>query len=334
MARKKQQKANASGKIFLFFISIVLISGFITYSFIFQKKSVDYTLSIKKGDTVSAIANKLKSAGIIQSSDLFKALIKYTADDTKIAVGMYKITGDLSLYEVVQKITYGTPDMVSITFLEGWNFKQIRGALNKNTMLTHTSESMTDEQIKIFLKINYPRVEGLIYPSTYFIAPQQSDLEVLQMAKNTMQDKLSTIWASRESNLNYTTAYELLTMASLVQKEVSSVTDMQMVATVFNNRLAKNMRLQDDPAVFYGLDNRAVITRADFKTDTPYNTYMHNGLPSTPICSPGDDALIASAHPNGDKKLLYFIATKEGKTIYTTNYDDHSKAVNQYLRKK
>lgn len=334
MARKKARKSSGFGKLLLVFLVLSLLFAFYAYESVFAKRERNYKLFIKKGDSVSAIANRLESAGVISNQLIFKALIKYTADDTKIAVGIYELKGKLSLYEIVNKITYGSPDMISVTLLDGWNLKQIRAALNKNPMLTHLTESMTNEQIAESMNIDYPKLEGLIYPSTYFVAPYQSDLDVLNMAYSTMQDKLGSIWSNRESGLIYTTPYEMLTMASLVQKEVSESQDMVVVATVFNNRLAINMKLQDDPAVFYGLENKDVITRADFKIDTPYNTYLHSGLPPTPICSPGENALYAAAHPNANKQLLYFIATKEGKTIYTTNYADHSKAVKQYLRKK
>jgi len=122
-------------------------------------------------------------------------------------------------------------------------------------------------------------------------------------------------------------------MASLIQKETSDKMDMYQVSTVFNNRLRVNMRLQDDPAVFYGLNNKEKIIRSDFKTDTPYNTYLHNGLPPTPICTPSQNALNAAANPGDDYKLLYFVAIGNGKTKFSYTYDEHSQAVTQYLKK-
>jgi UPF0755 protein len=177
-------------------------------------------------------------------------------------------------------------------------------------------------------------MEGLLYPSTYFIAPNQPDLEVMRISYRLMQSKLADLWVNKNKNAtNYQDPYQLLVMASLIQKETSDKEDMYQISTVFNNRLRTNMRLQDDPAVFYGLNNKATITRADFKIDTPYNTYLHNGLPPTPICTPSQSALAAAANPGDDYKLLYFVAIGNGKTKFSYSYGEHSQAVNQYLKK-
>jgi UPF0755 protein len=156
----------------------------------------------------------------------------------------------------------------------------------------------------------------------------------MQNAYKLMQTKLSAVWQVKNTNALYTTPYQLLTMASLIQKETNNESDMLQISTVFNNRLRSNMRLQDDPAVFYGLGNKDVITRADFAIDTPYNTYLHNGLPPSPICIPSQAALNAAANPGDDYKLLYFIAIGNGKSKFSTSYQEHTEAVNKYLKKK
>jgi UPF0755 protein len=150
-----------------------------------------------------------------------------------------------------------------------------------------------------------------------------------------MQGKLSKLYLSKSATAKYTSPYQLLIMASLIYKETARVEDMYLVSTVFNNRLHRGMKLQDDPSVFYGLRYRkdGKVTRSDFQIDTPYNTYLRLGLPPTPICTPSDMALKAASQPLDRPELTYFVAIGKGKTQFSATYDQHIVAVNKYLKK-
>lgn len=319
------------------FLVVVLIFVALCGYMIFYPRSIpndSYKLIVAKGDSFSKVAKRLDEANVIPNRQLFVIVARLLGKDRKITAGMYLLNKPLSMYDLIDRLTNGRPDQISFTILEGWNFKQLRRSIDNESQINHLTSAMTESQILSTLKINRTRIDGLFYPSTYFVAPGQSDLEVYQMAYRTMQQKLANIWQTRnESDTVYKDPYELLTMASLIQKETSESQDMILVSTVFNNRLRINMRLQDDPAVFYGLDNKDVITRADFAIDTPYNTYLHNGLPPTPICIPSQNALNAAANPTSDHSLLYFVAIGNGRTKFSTSYDEHSQAVNKYLKK-
>jgi UPF0755 protein len=321
--------------IIFLFISLILSLSIISY-YLFSPITLpkNYRLIIAKGESVRKISNKLVKENIITSANLFNYIIKISHKDTKISAGAYLLPSSISLWDLALRLTNGKPDQISITLLDGWNFKQIKAQLKQEPQLTHTTESMSEEQILQQLNLPYGRMEGLLYPATYFIAPQQTDLELMQQASQLMQQKLTQIWQQRSLTTQYTNPYQLLIMASLIQKETNNHQDMYQIAAVFNNRLRHNMRLQDDPAVFYGLDNKEVIKRADFAIDTPYNTYLHNGLPPTPITTPSLEALKAAANPTANDKILYFIAIGQGKSKFFTNYTDHTKAVNYYLKKK
>lgn len=333
--KKKPQKQNLFSRIIIIItVCFIFIFG---YSVFFPKNISNgtYKLIVNRGDSVSKIALKLDNADVLTNRKLFIFMSRLLGKDKKIMAGMYVFNHPMSMYDLILRLSNGKPDQISIVILEGWTFKQVRNVLDNESNIQHLTTAMTESQIRDRLKITYPRIEGLLYPSTYFVAPNQSDLEVIQLAYRTMQDKLNGVWNNRnESNIIYHTPYELLTMASLIQKETSESNDMIMVSTVFNNRIRKNMRLQDDPAVFYGLGNPAVVTRADFKIDTPYNTYMRSGLPPTPICIPSPYALNAAANPTNDRKLLYFVAIGNGKTKFSETFNEHSVAVDKYLRKK
>lgn len=293
-----------------------------------------YSLVIERHESLHKISRQLESDGVISNPRIMVLLSRLMGKDKRIVAGMYILNHPMSLWDIVNRLSDGHPDEISILILEGWNFKQVRTNLANESQLTHLTANMSESQILATLKINAPRMDGLLYPSTYFVAPGQSDLEVMQNAYKLMQTKLSAVWQVKNTNALYTTPYQLLTMASLIQKETNNESDMLQISTVFNNRLRSNMRLQDDPAVFYGLGNKDVITRADFAIDTPYNTYLHNGLPPSPICIPSQAALNAAANPGDDYKLLYFIAIGNGKSKFSTSYQEHTEAVNKYLKKK
>ncbi|MDD3267581.1 MAG: endolytic transglycosylase MltG [Burkholderiales bacterium] len=316
----------------LLFIAFAIFFGYIVF---FPKiiPNGHYKLTVYRGDSFSKVAYELESNGVVSDAKVLIAIAKISGKDKKTISGVYVLNGAYSLYDLVSRLSNGKPDEISIIIREGWTFKQIRSYLDSESQITHLTESMTDDQIRDRLKIDAPKMEGLLYPNTYFIAPYQSDLEIIQNAYKAMQNRLPKIWNSKNQNAVYKNQYELLIMASLIQKETSNESDMIMVSTVFNNRLRINMRLQDDPAVFYGLGNKNIITRADFAIDTPYNTYLRYGLPPTPICTPSLKALNAAASPAADKSLLYFVAIGKGKTKFSSTYGEHNTAVNKYLKK-
>lgn len=314
------------------FIWLVIYWG---YAVFYPRKLPEpYRLAIQPQEPIIKLAYRLQRDGIISSPRLFVVVARLMRRDRQIIAGLYILKHSFSLVELVTRLSNGKPDAISITLLEGWNFNQVRQHLNAEANLNHLTLSMSEAQILATLKIAYPRMEGWLYPATYFIAPQQSDLEVMQLAYKTMQVKLAKAWASKNSHANnYHDPYQLLIMASLIQKETNDQHDMYQIASVFNNRMRLNMRLQDDPAVFYGLANRNKITRADFQLDTPYNTYLHAGLPPTPICLPSQAALLAASSPESDDKLLYFIAIGSGKSKFSYSYQEHRAAVAKYLKK-
>ena len=315
-------------------LSVVLVAC-IGYAVFFPHSipSRQYPLIIERQQTVRNIANQLKREGLINDAYLFIGLSRLMHEDKKMIAGMYILKGPMSLFDLVWRLSNGKPDEISITFLDGWTFRQIRNYVNDLPNVKHLTPEMTDGQIRALLKIKVPSLEGGLYPSTYFIAPNQSDLEIFQNAYKLMQDKLAKAWQTRNVNGVYDNPYQMLIMASLIQKETNNKVDMYQISTVFNNRLRSGMRLQDDPAVFYGLANKERITREDFQIDTPYNTYLHAGLPPTPICNPSLAALTAAASPGADHKLLFFIAIGSGKSKFSYTFQEHRQAVAKYLKK-
>jgi UPF0755 protein len=175
--------------------------------------------------------------------------------------------------------------------------------------------------------------EGRFYPDTYTYSKGSSDLKVLQRAMHAMDLHLATAWAARSENLPLKTPDDLLTLASIVEKETGSARDRDMIASVFINRLRMGMLLQTDPTVIYGLGDRfdGKLHHRDLQADTPWNTYTRAGLPPTPISMPGKAALMAAAQP-ATSKALYFVARGDGSSQFSDNLDAHNRAVNTYQR--
>jgi UPF0755 protein len=175
--------------------------------------------------------------------------------------------------------------------------------------------------------------EGRFYPDTYTYAKGSTDLAVMQRALKAMDRQLAKVWTQKPSNLPISNPDELLTLASIVEKETGRASDRPLIAAVFHNRLKIGMRLQTDPTVIYGLGDSfdGNLRRIDLRTDTPYNTYTRAGLPPTPIAMPGKAALLAAIHP-APSNVLYFVAKGDGTSHFSQSLNEHNNAVNKYQR--
>jgi UPF0755 protein len=176
--------------------------------------------------------------------------------------------------------------------------------------------------------------EGLFFPDTYLFHKGSSDLDVLRRAYKAMQLRLAAAWERRDTTVPLKTPYELLILASIVEKETGLPADRPQVAAVFANRLRRGMLLQTDPTVIYGLGERfdGNLRKVDLQTDTPWNTYTRAGLPPTPIAMPGLASLQAAATPPPSDKL-YFVARGDGSSVFSASLDQHNNAVNKFQRR-
>lgn len=304
----------------------------------------NYELLINKEESLNGIAKGLKRDGLISSQRIFLHLLRILNKDRKVTAGLYILKSPISMWDLIKRISSGKPDEISITLIDGWTVDDIRNYVDGLPYVRHLTQNLSNNELKHELKISWPSLEGAFYPSTYYIAPNETDLEIYKNAHAIMRSKLESVYAKRNLELNVDNPYELLILASLVEKETAKPQDMQIISTVFNNRLRIGMRLQTDPAVFYGLTDKGLrdkklrgkekITRADYKIDTKYNTYLHAGLPPTPICSPSLTALEAAANPSNDKNVLYFVAVGLGKTRFSESFSVHSRLVAKYLKRQ
>ena len=301
----------------------------------------DQLLTIERGTTGSKLAALLEQEKILDHADLLPWLLKLQPQLNKVKAGTYSLTGVKTLQDLLDMINSGKEAQFSVKFIEGKTFKEWRKNLENAPHLKQTLQGKTDKEIMALLDIpavakavyEWNNMEGWLYPDTYNYTPNSTDLELLKRSATRLQKALDKAWNERDENLPLADPYQMLILASIVEKETGIAAERPQVASVFINRLKANMKLQTDPTVIYGMGESYTgnIRKKDLETITPYNTYMIEGLPPTPIAMVSESALQAVAHP-AKTDFYYFVADGSGGHKFTRNLNEHNKAVQEYLR--
>lgn len=290
---------------------------------------------VPRGATLASVAEDLQAAGIIKKAQYLQWYGQYTGQANRIRAGEYRLTSDLVPDTLLALLVSGQSVSYSLTLLEGWNIRQVRAAVAAHAALEHTLGGVDDQELMDRLGLPGAHPEGRFFPDTYHFARGMTDLEFLRRAQRKMDDELAAAWAGRSDDLPLTNAYEALILASIVEKETGQADERAEIAGVFTRRLRKGMKLQTDPTVIYGMGERfdGNLRRTDLREDTPYNTYFHAGLPPTPICMPGRDALRAAVDP-APGKTLYFVSKGDGSHVFSETLVEHNAAVRKYQLKR
>ncbi|QOR19781.1 endolytic transglycosylase MltG [Haemophilus parainfluenzae] len=337
-------------KFFVFLLILLLILsgvGFLGYQklteFVHTPVNVtqDQLLTIERGTTGSKLAALLEQEKILEHADLLPWLLKLQPQLNKVKAGTYSLTGVKTLQDLLDIINSGKEAQFSVKFIEGKTFKESRKKLENAPHLKQTLQGKSDKEIMALLDIpavakavyEWNNMDGWLYPDTYNYTPNSTDLELLKRSTTRLQKALDKAWGERDENLPLADPYQMLILASIVEKETGIAAERPQVASVFINRLKANMKLQTDPTVIYGMGESYTgnIRKKDLETITPYNTYMIEGLPPTPIAMVSESALQAVAHP-AKTDFYYFVADGSGGHKFTRNLNEHNKAVQEYLR--
>ena len=337
-------------KFFVFLLILLLILGGVGFwgyqkltEFVHTPVNVtqDQLLTIERGTTGSKLAALLEQEKILEHADLLPWLLKLQPQLNKVKAGTYSLTGVKTLQDLLDMINSGKEAQFSVKFIEGKTFKEWRKNLENAPHLKQTLQGKTDKEIMALLDIpavakavyEWNNMEGWLYPDTYNYTPNSTDLELLKRSATRLQKALDKAWSERDENLPLADPYQMLILASIVEKETGIAAERPQVASVFINRLKANMKLQTDPTVIYGMGESYTgnIRKKDLETITPYNTYMIEGLPPTPIAMVSESALQAVAHP-AKTDFYYFVADGSGGHKFTRNLNEHNKAVQEYLR--
>ncbi len=290
-------------------------------------------LHIERGSSLKEVAAQLQRHGVIEHAFAFSALGRLTGKAGQIKAGGYLFAASASPWEVLRKLTQGETWLARITIVEGWTFRQMREALEQHPSLRNDTKGMSDQELLAALGIEAAHPEGLFFPDTYYFDQGSSDKALFLRAYHRMQQVLQAAWRERPPGLPYSSPYEVLIMASLIEKETGVPEERPLIAAVFLNRLRLGMRLQTDPTVIYGMGERfdGNLRKADLLTDTPYNTYTRAGLPPTPIALPGAASIRAAIHPEASR-ALYFVAKGDGSHHFSNSLEEHNRAVARYQR--
>lgn len=301
----------------------------------------DQLLTIDRGTTGSKLAALLEQEKILEHADLLPWLLKLQPQLNKVKAGTYSLTGVKTLQDLLDIINSGKEAQFSVKFIEGKTFKEWRKNLENAPHLKQTLQGKSDKEIMALLDIpavakavyEWNNMDGWLYPDTYNYTPNSTDLELLKRSTTRLQKALDKAWNERDENLPLADPYQMLILASIVEKETGIAEERPQVASVFINRLKANMKLQTDPTVIYGMGESYTgnIRKKDLETINPYNTYMIEGLPPTPIAMVSESALQAVAHP-AKTNFYYFVADGSGGHKFTRNLNEHNKAVQEYLR--
>ncbi|GHA69906.1 endolytic transglycosylase MltG [Cognatilysobacter bugurensis] len=294
------------------------------------------TLVIERGDALTSVLRKLREVGV-ENGQAFEwsALAKQLGAADRLQVGEYRLEPGMTPRELLTQMREGRVVQRRVTIVEGWNIRELRAALARAEPLEQEAAKMSDAELMKALGHAGQHPEGRFLPETYLYTTGDSDLDVLGRAHAAMEKALAEAWARRRPDSVLKSPEEMLTLASIVEKETGVAEERPRIAGLFERRLRIGMRLQTDPTVIYGIGASydGNIRKRDLQTDTPYNTYTRAGLPPTPIAMPGVDALNAVAQP-ADGDALYFVAVGDGsgRHLFAKSLAEHEANVAQYLR--
>lgn len=294
----------------------------------------DRIITIKPGDSINRLAQQWQQQNIISNSLFLKLFCALNPQYKNIKVGEYQLDKIETPKSLMIKLAQGSVIQYPFTIIEGMSSFQVIQIL-KNTP-TIIDDLATEPQMLIdALGIQIDHLEGWLFPDTYYYTRNETSTRLLKRAVKVMQQVLAEEWDNRAADLPYQSAYEALIMASIIEKETGIASEREQIAGVFVRRLQKRMRLQTDPTVIYGVgaDYDGDITYKHLRTKTPYNTYMINGLPPTPIAMPSRKAIYAALHP-ADGDTLYFVADGTGGHYFSVTLAEHKRATRRLLKKQ
>ena len=329
------------GVIVIALIAVLLVLDYskVLYLSPLQISTQKMNWSVTAGESLRSAVERLEQADVLADSYLIApkryAILhaKLHGIERRIQIGDYKIKRGDTLAKLFDKLNKGDIIYQTFTIIEGSVFATVLHQLKQHSQIkwtTHEPETMRQQ-----LGVEQPTLEGWLFPDTYHFRRGASEIEILQQAYQKMQQVLDESWDTRDADTPLQSPYEALILASIIEKETNREAEKPLIAAVFINRLKKNMLLQADPTVIYGLGKRfkGDLTRKHLRQDTPYNTYTRKGLPPSPIALPSASSIHAATHPS-DTSALYFVSKGNGSHHFSNTHEEHRKLVAKYQLKK
>jgi len=292
-------------------------------------------IEVVPGDTPGGLLNRLEGEGVLDGAFWLRLYWRFNLSGQALHSGEYRLTPQQSARDLLDLWRRGEVVQYSLTLVEGWSFRQVRAALVRQEKLEQRLADLDDKALMDRLGLAGVSPEGRFFPDTYRYVRGMSDQDLLKQASARLDQVLDEEWARRADGLPYRKPYDALIMASMVEKETGVAEERGQIAGVFVRRLRSGMRLQTDPTVIFGLGERynGNLTRAHLQQPTPYNTYVIDGMPPTPIALAGREAIHAALNPVAGKSL-YFVARGDGSHVFSETLEQHNRAVREYQLKR
>jgi len=323
---------------------IVILAGIVLLSWIyivvqffvpFPFVSDSVEVMVPKGTTFRQAVEIFSKVNLMKDKNLFIFIGRISGVDRKIKAGYYAVQGSVSPFEIFEMLRKGKIMEYGITITEGDSLREIREKLSEKGIMKK-EDFMRLSADKKFLSsndIDAPTFEGYLFPATYSIPKGMDPEEAIGMMIERMKKEYSRELRERTSELRLSER-EVLTLASIIEREAKTDEERPLISAVYHNRLKKGIRLQADPTAIYGIKGfKEKITTKDLRRKTPYNTYVIKGLPPGPICSPGIKSIIASVNP-AKVPYIYFVSQNDGTHRFSVTEKEHLTAVKSYREKK
>ena len=317
--------------------TVVLLYGFRHLTVVSHSLAEPVEIVVEHGDTLTAVAYKLESTGVVQNGKIFEWYTRYNENGDQIKAGEYRFEESVSVATVLEQLLQGSVITYSLQLREGARFDEYLDLLKSNPKLVNDLEDISAENVVERLQLATIALhgEGLFFPETYQYRRGEAASSVLRQAYYLMEQELDHAWQRSSAEVNVNSKYELLIVASMVEKESHVGEDRSRISGVIHRRLGLDMYLQIDPTVIYALGDEfdGRLSRRDLRIDHSHNTYRTKGLPPTPICAPSREALSAAARPTPGNDL-YFVSRGDGSSEFSATLTEHNRAVARYRRKR
>lgn len=311
MVKKTRNKIIIAAAAVLLLIFVIVTACLLSSAKNAEKKA----FAVKSGESASAIASRLKNDNFIFSKKLFLAYAKLTSSADKIKAGYYEFSSGDGMFKILRDLKDGSKNLIKFTIPEGSNIKQTaeiiasKGTIDKDKFIQIATEE---------------KMEGYLMPETYFIDPLMKEADIIALMKKEFDKKVTPDMYARAEELGVTME-QIITLASIVEKEAVNPDERTTIAAVFYNRINKKIRLESCATVLYAMGvTKARLTLEDTQFDSPYNTYRHLGLPPGPICSPGIESIRAALYP-ANSSSLFFVSQGNGSHLFAESLGDHVK---------
>ncbi|MEX0941789.1 MAG: endolytic transglycosylase MltG [Pseudomonadales bacterium] len=323
-----------------FLLAVLVVGVILTGAYVWTSMDTELNVTadgqiyeVLPGATINGISANLAREQILSGSPVaFRLYARATASKGHIKAGEYRLVPGMTGRTLLSLFRSGKVVRHEITFVEGWTVRQWRQRLAAEPQVQQTLDGVQDNALMSQLGKDDMSPEGQFFPDTYQYTRGETDVSILARAHRRMIEVLEIEWARGTRNPVLASPYQALILASIVEKESGYEPDLPRIASVFLNRLSRNMRLQSDPTVIYGIDEfDGNLTRSDLARANDYNTYTVRGLPPTPICNPGLASIRATLNPE-PSGFLYFVARGNGTSEFSETLEDHNAAVTRFQK--